>query len=339
MPVLSRRRAGFTLVELLVVIAIIGILIAMLLPAIQAARESARRANCASNLRQIGTAILLFADRNSDQLPPSGIGKEGTYASTDFKNDLYKHSWFALCWPMMEQQAAYSQLNLAYSAESDQGNPGAQVLKANRQTHADFRSDMAFCPTRGFRLVRWAMGDTSSPTTLEGQAIDYVAVGATSFSSTTEKDNFTHPTNQLLGSIIGTKEQPGTDNINRPLRSRVPLGSVTDGLTYTALVGEKHVPPRRIGQPDWDLPVAGTTHRNFRGGRIVGDLGLAQELEWEGAAGSTSDQHNYRFGSWHPGITQFVFGDTRVVPVKNHTNTTALTSMARRADGQPYDLP
>jgi len=339
MPVLSRRRAGFTLVELLVVIAIIGILIAMLLPAIQAARESARRANCASNLRQIGTAMLLYADRNSDQLPPSGIGKEGTYAATDFKNDLYKHSWFALCWPMMEQQAAYSQLNLGYSAESDQGNPGAATLKANRQTHADFRSDMAFCPTRGFRLVRWAMGDTTTPVTLEGQAIDYVAVGVTSWSNTTERDQFTHPTNQLLGCIIGTKEQPGTDNINRPIRSRVPLGSVTDGLTYTALVGEKHVPARRIGQPDWDLPVAGTTHRTFKGGRIVGDLGLAQNLEVEGAAGSLTDQNNYRFGSWHPGITQFVFGDTRVVPVKNHTSTTALTSMARRADGQPYDLP
>jgi prepilin-type N-terminal cleavage/methylation domain-containing protein len=337
MPVLSRRRAGFTLVELLVVIAIIGILIAMLLPAIQAARESARRANCASNLRQIGTAMLLYADRNSDQLPPSGIGKEGNYSATDFQNDLYKHSWFALCWPMMEQQAAYSQLNLGYSAESDQGNPGSTTLKSNRQTHADFRSDMAFCPTRGFRLVRWTLADTT--TTLEGQAIDYVAVGATSYSSATEKDNFTHPTNQLLGCIIGTKEQPGIDNINRPIRSRVPLGSVTDGLTYTALVGEKHLPARRIGQPDWDLPVAGTTHRTFKGGRIVGDLQLAQQLDQEGAAGSLTDNNNYRFGSWHPGIAQFVFGDTRVVPVKNHTSTTALTSMARRADGQPYDLP
>ena len=337
MPVQSHRRAGFTLVELLVVIAIIGILIAMLLPAIQAARESARRANCASNLRQIGTAMLLYADRNSDQLPPSGVGKESTLTSTDFKNDLYKHSWFALIWPMMEQQASHSQLNLGYSAESTEGNPaGPNPAKSNFQTHADFRSDMAFCPTRGFRLVRWANNDAS--TTLEGQAIDYVAVGATNTNST-EKDNFIHPTNQLLGAIIGTKEQPGTNNITSPIRSRVPLGAVTDGLTYTALVGEKHVPPRRLAQPDWDLPVAGTTHRNFRGGRIVGTLGLAQDIDVEGAAGDTSDNNNYRFGSWHPGITQFVFGDTRVVSVKNFTDTTALTGMARRADGLSYNLP
>jgi len=339
MPVQSHRRSGFTLVELLVVIAIIGILIAMLLPAIQAARESARRANCASNLRQIGTAMLLYADRNSDQLPPSGVGKETSSTSTDFKPDLYKHSWFALCWPMMEQQASFSQLNLGYSAESTTGNPsGPNPAKSNFQTHADFRSDLAFCPTRGFRLVRWTNSDTNASATLEGQAIDYVAVGATNTNST-EKDNFTHPTNRLLGSIIGTKEQPGTNNITSPIRSRVPLGAVTVGLTSTALAGEKHVPARRLAQPEWDLPVAGTTHRNFRGGRIVGALGLAQDIDVEGPASDLTHNDHYRFGSWHPGITQFVFGDTRVVSVKNFTDTTALAGMARRADGLSYNLP
>ena len=64
-----RRQRAFTLVELLVVIAIIGILIALLLPAIQAARESARRVNCASNMRQIGLAMNQFCDAHQGQFP------------------------------------------------------------------------------------------------------------------------------------------------------------------------------------------------------------------------------------------------------------------------------
>ena len=67
-------RRGFTLVELLVVIAIIGLLIAMLLPAVQAVREAARRTKCVNNLRQIGLATLNFESANS-HFPPASISR------------------------------------------------------------------------------------------------------------------------------------------------------------------------------------------------------------------------------------------------------------------------
>jgi prepilin-type N-terminal cleavage/methylation domain-containing protein/prepilin-type processing-associated H-X9-DG protein len=78
----TRKHHGFTLVELLVVIAIIGILIALLLPAIQAARESARRAQCSNNLRQIGVALNNYASQNGGRFPP-GI-KARTRCSYDY---------------------------------------------------------------------------------------------------------------------------------------------------------------------------------------------------------------------------------------------------------------
>src|SRR5215510_13029053 len=98
----SFLRRGFTLVELLVVIAIIGVLVSLLLPAVQSARESARRSQCNNNLRQIGLAIHNFE------------GAYGTFpaAATRVEIDTYMHgpTWWIYTMPYMEQGNTYNQI-------------------------------------------------------------------------------------------------------------------------------------------------------------------------------------------------------------------------------------
>src|SRR5436309_11558421 len=90
-----RSRPAFTLVELLVVIAIIGVLVALLLPAVQMARESARRSSCQNNLRQLGLGLHQFHDANSG-FPPARISANATSCS-----------WPPFILPYIEQNALF----------------------------------------------------------------------------------------------------------------------------------------------------------------------------------------------------------------------------------------
>jgi len=100
-----RRSKGFTLVELLVVIAIIGILIALLLPAVQAAREAARRSQCTNNLKQMGLAVHNYADINKC-FPPKKSGTQTGSGGTMY-NAEFGSGWMRLL-PFFEQQALYN---------------------------------------------------------------------------------------------------------------------------------------------------------------------------------------------------------------------------------------
>ncbi len=331
----SPGRNAFTLVELLVVIAIIGILIAMLLPAIQAAREAARRANCASNLKQLGNGILLYADRNSEQVPPSAYNR---------------HSWIAFMWPVMESGPTFDGLRLDRNFSEAAVNEGTATGLSNSLTHQQYRSPAMLCPTRGFRQSGWGTG----------QAVDYLPIGVTRLESGWPGADplnryiaTTASADYINGSIVGpggvtSLPIPGETYTRRVVRSKVTIGGVTDGMAYTAFAGEKHLPPTMVGVARADYPwCPGSIADNasYHSNKIIG-LGLASRADTPAFDNPAAAEGNvavapahYMFGSWHPGITQFVFGDTRVQAVKNYATATALLAMGGRGDGTPYDLP
>jgi len=109
---MRRERSGFTLVELLVVIAIIGVLVALLLPAVQAAREAARRSSCSNNLKQIGLAMHNYHDTYL-KFPPAFIKANGT--------DM--HAWGTHILPFIEQENIYTAIEPDFGTQKSAPTP------------------------------------------------------------------------------------------------------------------------------------------------------------------------------------------------------------------------
>jgi prepilin-type N-terminal cleavage/methylation domain-containing protein/prepilin-type processing-associated H-X9-DG protein len=132
LPVASRKRAAFTLVELLVVIAIVGILVALLLPAVQQAREAARRLHCTNNVKQLGLALQNYIDARK-KLPSAGKYAEPAVAAYNsagyWRIDLKSgtnQSWVVALLPFMEEQALYDQFDFTRQIDLTPNMPQAQ---------------------------------------------------------------------------------------------------------------------------------------------------------------------------------------------------------------------
>lgn len=224
-----RRRHGFTLVELLVVIAIIGVLVALLLPAVQSAREAARRAQCKSNLRQLGLAANLFEDAY-------GHFPHGTYNyidSTHFTPPPYgthdgtsvgpgPHTQDRRCWmhdllPFLEEEAQYDRFQAHMAA-------GGSALGFPQMDHV---LDVAMCPSDplGPKLHTFWGGANNLPT--QGFSGNYVVcTGSGYFNRPREGSGMT----PLVASA-------NLDGMFFAV-SQVELGDVTDGTSKTLLLSE-----------------------------------------------------------------------------------------------------
>jgi len=210
----SRRRAAlraFTLVELLVVIAIIGILIALLLPAVQAARESARRSQCVNNLKQLGLALQNFHDVNR-QLPTS---LSQPMLAVNGNWPLYSNRWgfLTVLLPFKEQQQVYNSFldRDCYTTNPWDGGNAFVKLKVPG----------LICPSDEQKT--YAEDDRAAPTSYHGNRGDYLV------------DNFWWECRGVFG--VGG-------------RTVLDYGMVTDGLSNTAAVSECKIGrtgDRRVG--------------------------------------------------------------------------------------------
>ncbi|QDT67211.1 hypothetical protein MalM25_01080 [Planctomycetes bacterium MalM25] len=161
----SPRASAFTLVELLVVIAIIGVLVALLLPAVQAARESARRTQCVNHLKQITLATINYESAN-EELPPCGLldPVEKVYARRAYEAvDQFNgrmHSWAVLLLPFMEEAPLFDQFDLSIPVDQQAGDPQATFVASlacpSDEASGRFFIDPDFASGRSFAKGNYA---------------------------------------------------------------------------------------------------------------------------------------------------------------------------------------
>ena len=269
------RPKGFTLVELLVVIAIIGILIALLLPAVQAAREAARRMSCSNNLKQIGLGLHMYHDTNKC-LPPGWIAFDPSSGQPHWFGEP-GWGWSARILPFVEQTALYKNLIHLDLPITDPANAEARV-----EHIPTFR-----CPSDP--------GDETF--VLEGGG---PYVGSGSFS----------PVELAVGNylgVFGTLDfhevcPSGPCDGGGPLifQRAIRFRDISDGLSQTFLVGERS---RKLAPGTWVGLVTGGQHAPAR---IVGVATYPPNSEEQ------PEHYFHNFSSRHPSGTHFLSADGSV---------------------------
>lgn len=315
MPHSSRRlRRGFTLVELLVVIAIIGILVALLLPAVQSARESARRTQCVNHLKQIGLGIHNFHDTQRC-MPPSCVEEE-------------EPTWALLILPYMEQPAVYELFNLG-----DNLRDGVQPMNARFSVIPTY-----VCPTR--RKPSEAITQDYINDNYGGACMDYACVGGSD-------DNFGRKlSNGATGPFVIPESRVRDVAKRTNTWQNITFARITDGLSNTLFVGERHIPQKWINKKDpyqFDGPYfrgKSDTDYHSRGWhcrRAGPGYGIMRTIKQDCNPGNTGVRDTICgmvFGSWHPASCNFTMGDGSVRMVQNNISEVLLGSLAMREDGK-----
>lgn len=321
-------RRGFTLVELLVVIAIIGVLVALLLPAVQMAREAARRSSCQNNLRQIGLATHNFHD-TTGYLPSVRLQGGNGWAS-----------YFVQIMPYMEQANIYQLWDLtqqyaSQTVQAQQSQVKAFYCPSRRSPMLSLAENFDSAdgnPPPNFNYSGSVQARFGAPNNPPGACGDYAAcVG--DFRGTDNNPNspqwFAITAN---GAIILATVVAGTPP---QFKSNTRLAVITDGTSNTFLAGEKHIPMKMFGHLKvGDGPLYSGAWTSFAG-RVAGlEDPLARGPNDLTPSVSGDGFWARKFGSYHPSVSQFVMCDASVRPLSIVIDTTNLHRLAVRNDGE-----
>ncbi|HUE71097.1 MAG TPA: DUF1559 domain-containing protein [Pirellulaceae bacterium] len=353
MRIRSSRKRAFTLVELLVVIAIIGILVALLLPAVQFAREAARRMQCGNNLKQIGVALHTYHDTHKI-FPPALIGSgrwnvaNPELPATNPPHRVANLTGWVLLLPFMEQEPLWNRY--VFDAPSSVSNPYSKpfINGINISDYVDPLTGKSNKEIYSKRLEIMTCPSDSMPAP--------IVVSAANVTTNFYERNSVARSNYLFA----TGHYTDYDNrwqvqsfVHRGLFGNDGAGTLADcvdGTSNTIMVGEAKQAHRGMTStsfgPYWGAGVHTCCH-----GRAPWNLTL---VTITGAAGTRTvtvgarygapnfnnnmdafkRQYAWQFGSYHPGGTQFVLGDGAVKMIGDGVDYDGVfVSINRPADG------
>jgi prepilin-type N-terminal cleavage/methylation domain-containing protein len=318
----QRRRVGFTLVELLVVIAIIGILVALLLPAIQAAREAARRTECSNRLKQLGVAIHNYHDSHQ-VFPPGGIvtaemcpgsGAPPTKpAFSSGKCDKSRAPWTVLILPFLEQTSLYEKFNFntSFAHTWDEGCNTNRSLQFSNNPNYQCPSDPNSKPSIGNNNYNGCQGG--------GPA----SQAACTSESSSGRKFYTN------GALF--------------VNSEIGFADILDGSSNTYLIGEtkynflkgsrSDLPNRYIG---WGSAVrVQVTSKDYSSPtNLTAAVNSVNGFAKHGKQYFTMDESSTYFGSFHPAGAQFVFADASVNFINESIHLSTHRFLGNREDGE-----